>query len=65
MGYKSYTDEFKEQVVKEYLAGARPSDLAAKYEINNTQIFRWSQKWKDNGTFKDKRGKKGKGKKSK
>ena len=38
MSYTIYTDEFKEKVVKEYLAGARPSDLAAKYEVNNTQI---------------------------
>ncbi len=65
MVYKKYTNEFKEQVANEYLDGARPSDLAAKYEINNTQIFRWSQKWKENRGFDDKRGKRGKGKKIK
>jgi len=57
MGYKKYTNQFKEQVAKEYLGGARPSDLAGKYEINNSQIFRWSQKWKENGCFPDGRGK--------
>ncbi len=65
MSYTNYTDEFKEKVVKEYLAGARPSDLAAKYEVNNTQIFRWSKKWQEQGSFKDNRGKRGKGKKPK
>jgi len=57
MSYKKYTNQFKEQVVKKYLDGARPSDLAARYEINNTQIFRWSDKWREHGSFPDKRGK--------
>jgi len=65
MGYKKHTNQFKELVAKAYLDGARPSDLAAKYEINNSQIFRWSQKWKENSGFDDKRGKRGKGKKIK
>ncbi len=63
MSYKKHTKEFKEKVAKAYLGGARPSDLAAKYEINNTQIFRWTQKWKEKGSFEDRRGKRGKRKK--
>ena len=62
MGYKRYSDEFREKVVKEYLAGARVTDLGAKYDVNKTQIFRWSKKWKEFGSFPDKRGKRGKGK---
>jgi len=57
MGNKRYTDEFKEKVVKEYLDGARLSDVVIKYDIHKTQIKVWSKKWKEHRSFPDGRGK--------
>lgn len=61
MANKRHSNEFKEKVVKEYLAGARMSDVSAKYEIHKTQIKVWTKKWRDSGCFTDNRGKARKG----
>ncbi len=63
MGNKRYSDKFKEQVVKEYLDGSRAIDITTKYEINKTQLLKWTKKWQAHGSFPDGRGKRGKGKK--
>jgi len=57
MGYSKYSDEFKEKVVKEYLAGARLTDITMKYEIHKTQLSVWTKKWREHGCFPDGRGK--------
>jgi len=57
MNYRTYTNEFKEKVVKEYLSGARLSDIIRKYELNKSQILRWKEYYKQTGTFPDGRGK--------
>jgi transposase-like protein len=54
--YKTYTLEFKEKVVKEYLSGGRHNELCRKYEINKTQLHRWTKQYKETGTFSDGRG---------
>ncbi|MBU1020146.1 MAG: transposase [Firmicutes bacterium] len=59
---KRHSNEFKEKVVKEYLAGSRMTDISAKYEINKTQIKVWTAKWREFGHFPDNRGKATKGK---
>jgi len=57
MNYRKHSNEFKDEVVRAYLAGARASDLIAKYELNKTQIFSWSKKWREHSCFPDGRGK--------
>jgi transposase-like protein len=57
MGYKKYTDEFRQMVVNEYLAGGRMGDLSQKHEVDPTQIKRWTKKWREYGSFPDNRGK--------
>ena len=43
---KTYTDEFKQQVVKELMAGAKPSELAKKHSIASTSmIYGWKEKF--------------------
>jgi transposase-like protein len=55
--YKKWTDATKETIVKEYLAGARMSDVAVRYDVNPSQIKRWTRKWREFGCFPDNRGK--------
>ena len=57
MGYRKYSDELKEKVVKEYLAGATPREIWNKYEIKKDRVFKWAKKWKEHETFPDGRGK--------
>ena len=60
--YKKWPNDVKETIVKEYLSGGRISDVVIKYDVNPTQIKRWTKKWREFGCFPDKRGKRGKGK---
>jgi transposase-like protein len=55
--YKKWTDALKETIVKEYLAGARMSDVTVRYDVNPSQIKRWTMKWRESGCFPDNRGK--------
>lgn len=61
MGYKKYTDEFREQVAKEYINGERLSELVVKHNVHKSQIMRWAKKWKEHSSFPDDRGKKSTG----
>lgn len=59
---KKYSDELKEQVVKEYLAGAKMMELVRKYDLSNENRIRiWRDKYLKYGGFPDGRGKKGTG----
>lgn len=59
MRNKKYSDELKEQVVKEYLAGSRMLDLVRKYDLSDkSRIQRWKNKYLEYGEFPDGRGKK-------
>lgn len=65
---KMKTPEEKEIIVKEYLSGKGIKELERKYEINNVQIYRWIEKYEENGieglksqTGKKKGGNKGQG----
>lgn len=57
MKYRSYTNEFKEKVVKEYLDGSRMVDIQRNYELNKSQVLRWKEHYVKTGTFPDGRGK--------
>lgn len=53
--YSSYTKEFKEKVVKEYLSGNGSSvELAAKYKISTADVLlRWVRAYKSNKSLTD------------
>ena len=56
--YKKYSDELKEQVVKEYLSGAKMMELVRKYNLTDkSRIQRWTEKYLQYGAFPDGRGK--------
>lgn len=57
MDYKKYSDEFKEQVVTEYLKGMRHGDVLMKYDIHRDLLSKWTSKWREHGSFPDGRGK--------
>lgn len=48
---KTRTPEFKEKVVKEYLNGARMTDVTTKYYIHKSQNKVWTKKWREVGCF--------------
>ena len=52
---KSYTKEFKEQVIKEYLLGGISfSDLANNYNISTSEVVRrWVLKYNNGMEIKD------------
>lgn len=54
---KKYSDELKEQVVKEYLSGAKMMDLVRKYDLSDKNRIRlWTEKYLKYGAFPDGRG---------
>lgn len=58
MANKKYSDELKLQVVQEYLAGGRPTELIRKYGISDTKRIRfWKKQYITYGCFPDGRGK--------
>lgn len=54
---KSYSNELKETIVKEYLEGKGQSAILLEYEIHRTQLHHWVSQYKQFGTFPDGRGK--------
>lgn len=56
MGWRKHTNEFKEKVVKEYLADGKLREMARRYELNKSQILRWTDKYQQTGGFPDGRG---------
>lgn len=57
MGYKKYSNEFKEKIVKEYLKGKSQSKISLEYEIHKSQLYHWTNQYEEFGTFPDGRGK--------
>ena len=49
---RSFTDEFKEQIVKLYQTGKKVADLSKDYELSEQQIYRWIREYEDSGSFK-------------
>lgn len=55
---KKYSDALKEQVVKEYLSGAKMMELVRKYDLaDKSRILKWTEKYLKYGSFPDGRGK--------
>lgn len=54
---KRYSDALKEQVVKEYLSGAKMTELVRKYDLTDKNRIRsWTEKYLKYGSFPDGRG---------
>lgn len=49
---RSFTDEFKEQIVKLYQTGKKVVNLSKDYEFSEQQIYRWIREYEDSGSFK-------------
>jgi len=49
---RSFTDEFKEQIVKLYQTGKKVTELSRDYEMSEQQIYRWIREFEDSGSFK-------------
>ena len=49
---RSFTDEFKEQIVKLYQTGKKVVNLSKDYELSEQQIYRWIREYEDSGSFK-------------
>ena len=49
---RSFTDEFKEQIVKLYQTGKKVANLSKDYELSEQQIYRWIREYEDSGSFK-------------
>lgn len=49
---RSFTDEFKEQIVKLYQSGKKVTELSRDYEMSEQQIYRWIREYEGSGSFK-------------
>lgn len=51
---RSYTDEFKQQLVGLYHAGKRRCDICREYDIANSLFDRWLKQAENSGSFHEK-----------
>ncbi len=51
---RSFTDEFKTQMVQLYLNGKRKSDIIREYELTPSALDRWIQQHEDTGSYREK-----------
>jgi transposase len=49
---KSYTDEFKKQIVALYKNGKQTIDLVKEYGISAAAVYKWSGEYNNSGSFK-------------
>lgn len=49
---RSFTDEFKEQIVKLYQSGKKVTEISRDYEMSEQQIYRWIREYEGSGSFK-------------
>ncbi len=62
---KHYLEEFKINVVKDYLSGTRYSEILSKYDIDKDRLLSWTKQYKQTGRCEDRTGKKAKGRNKK
>lgn len=43
------TPQEKEIILKDYLSGTGIKEIERKYEINNVQVYRWLEKYQEDG----------------
>lgn len=51
---RTYTDEFKNQLVQLYLNGKRKCDIVKEYDISNAILDKWIKQAQETGSFKEK-----------
>lgn len=51
---RTYTDEFKEQLVQLYLNGKRKCDIIREYDISSSLLDKWIKQSQTTGSFKEK-----------
>lgn len=61
MKHRQYSDEFKKQVIEEYLNGVGRNVLLRQYDLHLSVFRRWKRKYIEFGSFPDGRGKGSKG----
>lgn len=49
---KSYTDEFKKQIVALYQSGKSVSCLAKEYNVTRAAAYKWIKQFTNSGSFK-------------
>jgi transposase len=49
---RSFSEEFKEQIVKLYQSGKKVIELSRDYEMSEQQIYRWIREYESSGSFK-------------
>lgn len=49
---KSYTDEFKKQIIALYKNGKQTKDLVNEYGISPAAVYKWSNEYTSSGSFK-------------
>jgi transposase len=51
---RTFTDEFKKQIVELYKGGKRKSDIIREYDIGSSTLDRWIGQSNKSGSFKEK-----------
>ena len=51
---RTYTDEFKNQLVQLYLNGKRKCDIIREYDISSSLLDKWNKQAQTTGSFKEK-----------
>ena len=51
---RTYTDEFKNQLVQLYLNGKRKCDIVREYEVSSSLLDKWIKQSNSTGSFKEK-----------
>ena len=51
---RSFTDEFKNQIVQLYQNGKRKSDIAREYDISPSVLAKWIKQAQTTGSYKEK-----------
>lgn len=51
---RSFTDEFKEQMVQLFLNGKSRADIVREYDLSGTALDRWIKQHQTSGSFKEK-----------
>lgn len=51
---RTFTDEFKQQMVQLYLNGKSRADIVREYDLSATALDRWIKQHQTSGSFKEK-----------
>lgn len=51
---RTYTEEFKEQMIKLYVSGKPKKDIISEYDLTSTAFNTWIKRSQSTGSFKEK-----------